>query len=38
LARTCAAEADGAPAEKADWIASGVYRGGIAGYSKALGL
>ena len=31
-------EADGVPAEKADRIASGVYRGGIAGYSKALGL
>ena len=31
-------EADGVPAEKADRIASGVYRGGIAGYAKALGL
>ena len=31
-------EADGVPPEKADRIASGVYRGGIAGYSKALGL
>ena len=31
-------EASGVPAEKADRIASGVYRGGIAGYSKALGI
>ena len=31
-------EADGVPVEKADRIASGVYRGGIAGYAKALGL
>ena len=31
-------EADGVPTEKADRIASSVYRGGIAGYSKALGL
>ena len=31
-------EADGVPTEKADRIASGIYRGGIAGYSKALGL
>lgn len=31
-------EPDGVPTEKADRIASGVYRGGIAGFSKALGL
>jgi hypothetical protein len=31
-------EADGVPVEKADRIASGIYRGGIAGYTKALGL
>jgi hypothetical protein len=31
-------EADGVPVEKADRIASGIYRGGIAGYAKALGL
>jgi hypothetical protein len=31
-------EADGVPIEKADRIASSIYRGGIAGYTKALGL
>jgi hypothetical protein len=31
-------EANGVPIEKADRIASSIYRGGIAGYSKALGL
>ena len=31
-------EAAGVPAEKAERIASGIYRGGIAGYGKALGL
>jgi len=31
-------EAAGVPREKAERIASGVYRGGIAGYGRALGL
>ena len=30
-------EPNGVPAEKADRIASSIYRGGIAGYAKALG-
>ncbi len=31
-------EANGVPSEKANRIARGIYRSGIAGYSKALGL
>jgi hypothetical protein len=31
-------EANGVPTEKANRIASGIYRSGLAGYSKALGL
>jgi hypothetical protein len=31
-------EAAGVPTEKAERIASGIYRGGFAGYTKALGL
>ncbi|MFT7602058.1 MAG: hypothetical protein ACI8TP_005024 [Acidimicrobiales bacterium] len=31
-------EPAGVPAEKAERLASGIYRGGIAGYQKALGL
>jgi len=38
LAWTGSFDASGVPAEKADRIASGIYRGGIVGYSKALGL
>lgn len=30
-------EADGIPTEKAERLASGIYKGGIAGYAKALG-
>jgi len=31
-------EPNGIPSEKADRIAGGIYRGGIKGYGKALGL
>lgn len=38
LAWTGTFEANGVPAEKAERIASGIYRAGIAGYGRALGL